>query len=210
MIVVGAKGFAKELLEIFHQNKNIDDLYFFDNINKDIESSLYGTFPILKNQSQVEKIFKEKSNKYAIGIGNPNLRSKVYSIFNELGGKCVSIISPYAKIGAYQVYIGEGSIIMTDAIITSNITIGIGSLINKQTLIGHDVTLGDFVEVAPGAKIGGHCIIDDKVFIGMNATILPKIKIGKNAMIAAGAVVTKDVPENCTVAGVPAKPLNKK
>lgn len=50
------------------------------------------------------------------------------------------------------------------------------------------------------------CIeVMDNVFIGSNSTILPNIKIGPNAVIAAGSVVTKDVPENSVVAGVPAK-----
>ena len=50
------------------------------------------------------------------------------------------------------------------------------------------------------------CIeVMDNVFIGSNSTILPNVKIGPNVVIAAGSVVTKDVPENSVVAGVPAK-----
>lgn len=46
--------------------------------------------------------------------------------------------------------------------------------------------------------------------IGANATILPGITIGENAMVGAGSVVTKDVPANSTVVGNPAKPIRKK
>ncbi len=48
-------------------------------------------------------------------------------------------------------------------------------------------------------------LIKRNAWIGANATILPGITIGENAIVAAGAVVTKDVPANCVVAGVPAK-----
>jgi hypothetical protein len=48
-------------------------------------------------------------------------------------------------------------------------------------------------------------VIAENVWIGANATILPGVVIGDNAIIAAGAVVTKHVPENAVVAGVPAK-----
>ena len=51
--------------------------------------------------------------------------------------------------------------------------------------------------------------IKDCAWIGANATILTGVTIGKNAVVAAGAVVTKDVPDNCLVGGVPAKVLKE-
>jgi len=52
-------------------------------------------------------------------------------------------------------------------------------------------------------------VIGDDVWIGANAVILPGVTIGNHVVVAAGAVVTKDVPDNCIVAGVPAKILKK-
>lgn len=49
--------------------------------------------------------------------------------------------------------------------------------------------------------------IGNNVWLGANVTVLPGVTIGDNAVVAAGAVVTKDVPENMIVAGVPAKIL---
>lgn len=49
--------------------------------------------------------------------------------------------------------------------------------------------------------------IGNDVWIGANCTILPGVTIGNNVVVAAGAVVTKDVPDNCVVAGVPAKKI---
>ena len=48
-------------------------------------------------------------------------------------------------------------------------------------------------------------VIGDDVWIGANAVILPGVTIGNHCVVAAGAVVTKDVPDNCVVGGVPAK-----
>lgn len=48
-------------------------------------------------------------------------------------------------------------------------------------------------------------VIKDRAWIGANATILTGVTIGRNAVVAAGAVVTKDVPDNCLVGGVPAR-----
>lgn len=56
----------------------------------------------------------------------------------------------------------------------------------------------------------GHIHIKKNAWIGANATILPGITIGENAVVAAGAVVTKDVPDNTIVGGIPAKILKNK
>ena len=51
--------------------------------------------------------------------------------------------------------------------------------------------------------------IKDRVWIGANATVVPGVTIGENSIVAAGAVVTKDVPPNTIVGGVPAKVLKR-
>ena len=53
----------------------------------------------------------------------------------------------------------------------------------------------------------GKVTIGDNVFVGTKATILKGVHIGNNAVIAAGSVVTSDIPDNCVVAGVPARPI---
>lgn len=52
-------------------------------------------------------------------------------------------------------------------------------------------------------------VIGDDVWIGANSVILPGVTIGRHAVVAAGAVVTKDVPDNCVVAGVPARVIKQ-
>ena len=103
--------------------------------------------------------------------------------------------------------IGEGTMIGQtlglDYIVPENISIGKNCVIgHSATILGHEM-LVDKIRVGP-TEIG------DSVVIGANATVLPGVKIGDNAIIAAGAVVTKDVEEDQQVAGVPAQPKNSK
>ena len=93
---------------------------------------------------------------------------------------------------------------MTGSIITSNCHIGQGVLINLNVTIGHDSIIHDFVEICPAVNISGNCEIGKSAFIGTGAILLPSIKIGEGAIVAAGSVVIKDVPPYTLFAGNPA------
>ena len=205
MIIAGAKGLAKELLEIFSQQNRLERLYFFDNVSRDVPVRLFDRFPIVRSFADACNIFKETGDmSFCLGLGNPLLRRKLFDEFRKLDGILTSVISPNATIGQFGTVIGQGCCILPGAVITSSVTLGMGCLVNPTATISHDCLIGDFVEVSPGANITGNCHIGDYTFVGSNCVILPKIRVGKNVIIGAGAVVTKNVPDNSVVAGVPA------
>lgn len=86
-----------------------------------------------------------------------------------------------------------------------------GLSIGDGTLIGHQVVLATLNHDSAPEKRGdmkpAPIKIGENVWIGSHATVLPGVRIGRNAIIAAGAVVTKDVPENTIAAGIPAVPV---
>lgn len=205
MLVIGAKGFAKEVLEVLHQLNQLENLCFYDDISNGIPNKLYNKFPVLRTIEEAEIYFKEVSNNFTIGIGNPILRKKLYDKFTSLGGEFTSTISPFAQVGFFGNQIETGCNIMTGTIITSDIQIKKGTLINLNCTIGHDSIIGNFVELSPGVHISGNCKIGDFTVFGTNATMLPKLNVGKNVIVGAGSVVTKDLPDNCVAVGIPAK-----
>jgi sugar O-acyltransferase (sialic acid O-acetyltransferase NeuD family) len=205
MIIIGAGGYAKELLEIFHQKGETKDLAFYDDINPYDGKLLFDRYRILRNEIEVKDFFRNKDNKFIIGIGNPQLRRKLCERFIALGGELASLISPRANIGSYEVQIGAGTNIMDGAVFSNCTETGIGCIIYYNVAITHDCKLGNFVQVSPGVSVLGSVFIDDFVMIGGNATILPKIRIGKSSVIAAGAVITKSVPDYALMVGNPAK-----
>lgn len=205
MIIIGAKGFAKEVLEILHQNNQLEGLAFYDDVNTDLPDMLYGKFPVLTNQNQVKDYFQKFGNEFTIGIGGPLLRKKMQQKFELMGGKLRSTVSRFAEIGSYDVKIGDGCNILSGGILSNGVSLGKANIIYYNSVITHDVVTGDYVQISPGAKLLGRCTVGDFSSIGSNAVILPDVKLGVNVTVGAGAVVTGDLPDNSVAVGIPAR-----
>ncbi|WP_405569733.1 acetyltransferase [Winogradskyella sp. Asnod2-B02-A] len=212
MIVVGAKGFAKEILQVLSVDMGLldENIVFFDNVNKDLPFKLYDRFEILKSFEEVKTYLSKSEDKsFVLGLGQPAYREKLYQEFITLGAKPVTVYSKNCEIGSFDVTIGKGTSVMSGVIITNSIKIGKGCLLNLNATIGHDCELGDYVEISPNVNISGRCIIGKGSSIGTSAVIIPNIEIGKNVIVGAGTVVIKNIPDNCTVVGVPGKIISK-
>lgn len=208
MVILGSKGFAKEVLEILYQLNQQKGVCFFDNVSSDLPEKLFGEFKIIKSLEELKQEFKQ-DNLYTIGVGDAKSRYKLSELAKTAGGDLCSIISPFAQVGHYGTQLGKGCSIMTGSVITNDVILMEGVLLNLTSTVGHDTVIGKYCDISPGVNISGGCVIGDFCNIGTGAKLLPKLKIGNNVSIGAGAVVTKNVPDNTTVVGIPAKPLQK-
>lgn len=209
MVIVGAKGFAKELFEICLEHKIDKDIVFYDDISNDLPFLMFDQIEILRSIDELEIYFKENDNRFVLGFGNPILRRKVTNKFKKMGGVLESLISAKSNIGKLDVHIKSGATILSGSCITTSVQIGEGVLMYPNSLITHDCIIGDFVEFSPGATILGRSVVGSMVSLGANSTILPDINIGSNVIVGAGSVVTKDIPDNSMVMGIPATIVKK-
>lgn len=209
MIIVGAKGFAKEVLEICYQNGIKKGLVFYDDISTDLSDKLFGRFLILKEEKEVKEHFLSHGNSFTLGLGNPHLRYSMKQKFENLGGKITSTISQKSEIGYFGVNIGAGCNIMAGSLISNDVVMGEGCILYFNSIVTHDCVIGDYVEISPGAIILGRANIGSYSRIGAGSKVLPDINIGKNVIIGAGAVVTKDIPDNSVAVGLPARVIKK-
>lgn len=116
-----------------------------------------------------------------------------------------------------QVDIGNNCIIMMGAIINIGAVIGDGTMIDMGAVLGGRATVGKNCHIGAGTVLAGvieppsatPVIVEDDVLIGANAVVLEGVRIGKGAVVAAGAIVTKDVPPNTVVAGTPARVIKE-
>lgn len=109
-------------------------------------------------------------------------------------------------------FIGEGSIIGDNAMLDARAKIQIGKNVNISSNVSIWTLQHDYrdPEFKCNKEHYGPVIIKDRVWIGPNVTILSNVEIGEGAVVAAGAVVTKDVEPYALVGGVPAKKIGER
>ena len=117
-----------------------------------------------------------------------------------------------------QVTIEKNAVIMMGAILNIGAVVGEGTMIDMGVVLGGRATVGKRCHIGAGTVLAGviepasatPVVIEDDVFIGANAVVIEGVRVGRGAVVAAGAVVIQDVPENAVVAGCPARVIKMK
>ena len=197
IILIGAFGEMCELAEIC--GKKIVGI---------IDNNLNDTFrgiPIIGKDEDAPILFKKFfSIPVVVTPDKPQIRKKLVEYYRRIGYKFSTLISPLAYISP-SAEIGNGTVIQSFCNVSSNSTIGDFCKLNTFSNVMHDNIIGDFTTIAPSAVLLGRVEIGEKAYIGANATILPGTKVGADVIVGAGSVVTKNIPSNTIVKGVPAK-----
>lgn len=137
------------------------------------------------------------------------IRQLVSQITNERIDETTEIRLPFHTDFGRNLHIGESVFINANAMFTD---LG-GIYIGDHVLIGPNVTIASVNHrMAPADRRNldlASVHIHNNAWLGANVTVTPGVSIGENAVVAAGAVVTRDVPDNMVVAGVPARMIKK-
>lgn len=208
MVIIGAGGLAKEVLQIALEYYNKDEIYFYDNYNLD-KHFLYDYYPILHTIDEVLKCFENNSD-FIVAVGGPENRLKLSQEFIKIGGNLITLISRNAFIGSYGVNICNGTIVFPNANISNSTIVGKCVLIYYNANLTHDVIIGDYVEISPNVTVLGKAEIGKLSSLGTGSIIFPKISIAESVIVGAGCVVNKSIADiGVTVVGIPHKILSK-
>lgn len=213
LYIVGAGGFTIEvlfLIDRFYKN-TWNAIYIVDDdiekINTKIRnikvvSNINNFVAKCKDDSHIEKDILIAINNQTIRqlIVEKFLTEKININFPNIVDKTVVIDKEFSKIG-------KGNIIMDFVGITGNVTIGDFNIIGARTGIGHDSKIGDFNTFSPRVSVSGHVTIGNGNTFGLNSAILQNKAIGDNNDIWSYTMILKNIKNNCTYFGMPAKKI---
>ncbi len=198
MIILGASGHAKVVIRAAEAaNKQI--VAVFDR-NKDLESVL--NYKIVGDYDP--ELYPNE--KLVIAIGDNVIRKRAAESVEHA---FTTIIHKSALVDE-SVSIGEGTVVFQGVIVQPDVRIGKHVILNTGCSVDHDCVIGDYVHIAPQSTLCGTVTVGDNTLIGANATIAPNVTIGANVTVGAGAAVFRDLPDNVTAVGNPARIIKKK
>ncbi|MGI9382023.1 MAG: acetyltransferase [Methyloligellaceae bacterium] len=143
-----------------------------------------------------------------VAVGDNETRANLLEEVWRLGFRTPALIHPSSVISP-TAEIGDATVVLANAVINANARTGRGCIVNSAATIDHDNVLENMVQICPGVRSAGTVHFRSRSFVGTGAILTPGVIVGRRAMVAAGAVVVSDVPDEAHVAGVPAKTMSR-
>lgn len=175
---------------------------FLDNDPEKAGTDFYG-LPVFGAVEDLARVLEPDVRFVNLITGSTQARYATTREAVARGAQFTNFVHPSVNLSMTD--LGVGNYIQESVILQAEVTVGDNSSIHMGSLIGHESTIGHSVFIAHAVSVSGCCTIGDGTFIGTNATVLPRVSIGKWCVVGAGAVVTRDVPDYSVVVGSPAR-----
>jgi sugar O-acyltransferase (sialic acid O-acetyltransferase NeuD family) len=206
--VYGASGFGREVMPLVREQLladggSPDSCVFIDDQPRAAALNGHRVLSFEQFASSPGEKF------YTIAIADSQVREVLQGKCESAGLQPLDVVASSAIVLDGSVF-GPGAILCHYSHVTVNAVIGRNFHANIYSYVAHDCSVGDFVTLAPAAKVNGGVTLQDHVYVGTGAIVRQGTQnrpmvIGRGAVIGMGAVVTKSVPAGATVIGNPAR-----
>lgn len=183
-----------------------ESIVFFDDAWPDLTVNV--RWPVLGDTKELMESFSEFDG-VIVAIGNNSVRLEKTLLLKNIGAKLISLVHPNSIVSPFS-SVGVGSFIGAGAVIQVDTKVGDACIINTNSVVEHDCVIGSGVHISPSCSLAGGVIVSDNSWIGIGASVNQLVTIGKNVIVGAGGVVIRNIPDELTVVGNPARGLFKK
>lgn len=188
ILLIGGGGHCKSVIDVIEQEGSFSITGIID--QKELIGETVLGYEIVGCDDDLEALFlKFKYAVVTVGqLKSPDLRIKLFTRLKAIGFEIPVIISPRAYVSKHAT-VQKGTVIMHDALINANVTIGENCIINSKALIEHDSVIHNHCHISTGAIVNGGTAIGEGTFFGSNATSKEYAIIAEKAFIKAGSIV---------------------
>lgn len=198
VVIIGASGHGKVIADIII--KSGDRAAGFLDDAENLPESILG-IPVL---GRVRDFSKYEDCSFVIAIGSAKIRERISGMLDQKV-QWYTAVHPAAVISSLGVEIGEGTVVMANAVINSGAHIGRHCIVNTAAVVEHDNVLEDYVHISPNAALAGTVTVGKRTHIGVGACVRNNLSICADCVIGAGGVVVKDIKEPGTYMGIPVR-----
>lgn len=200
--IVGAGGHGRVVADAA-ELAGWNEVIFYDDAWP--RKSVTGSWPVVGDTFRLMSDLELYDGVF-VAIGHNVVRLKIAAQLRERGCRPAVIIHPSAIVSRHS-QVNSGTVVMAGVVVNAGAVISEDCIINTCAVVEHDCRLGRGVHVSPGALLAGGVSVGEGSWVGLGAALKQLVHVGSSATIGAGSVVLQSVPDNCTVVGVPAKPI---
>ncbi len=144
----------------------------------------------------LDSVFATESSdtEFIVALGDGAVRLRWLARLQTTGLTIATVLHPSAVISA-GARVGPGTVVIAGAVVNVGAVLGAGCIVNTLSSVDHECMLDDGVHVSPGAHLAGEVQVGQRSWIGIGSAVRQRIRIGKDVVVGAGAVVVCDVED---------------